>query len=428
MKLQNQSIKYLSISIFVIISIWAPIFYYNIQDEIHDSLDAGLENQKIQVIRQKLSDTSITQILQQQGNYYIQPLPKAEALAIMDRFQDTSIYLPANKEQAPMRMLSTAFQAGDNYYALKVWSSVVEEDDLITDLFWAMVWLYIVLIISIIVINNFALRRLWRPFYQILAHLKAYRVEKDQPLPAVRSKTDEFKELQKAADLLTEHARAVFNSQKQFTENASHELQTPLAVITNKTELLLEKGDLEQQTAVELTQILGIIHHLKQLNKSLLLLSKIENKQFTENKKVPIGQICHEVLENLEPYATYKSVQINFEQLSPVELEINQILVHILVSNLVKNAIFHNKEKGQIHVLLQEDKLEVSNTATGEALDGQAIFKRFYKGGSSQKSTGLGLSIIAAICKRYGFKIQYQYSGQMHNFTVYFNTNSHNQH
>lgn len=422
MKLQNQSLKYLSISILLIISIWAPVFYYIIQDEIHDSLDTTLRNQKIQVIRQKLLDTSRTQILQQEGNYYIEQISESRALSTIDLFKDTSIYLPASKETAPMRMLSTAFKAGDNYYTLKVWSSVVEEDDLITELFWAMIWLYVVLIISIIAINNLVLKRLWRPFYQFLGKLKAYKIEKSEPLPPLKTQTAEFIELKKAADTLTRHARAAFTSQKQFTENAAHELQTPLAVITNKVELLLEKGDLDAPVATELTHILGIIHHLKQLNKSLLLLSKIENKQFIEKTKVALNPLCHEILENLEPYASFKMVQIHFQQAPVVELEINKILAHILISNLIKNAIFHNKEGGKVNISLTETQFTVSNTGQkNEPMDAGILFKRFYKGNTSQKSTGLGLSIVEAICKVYAFTIRYYFDNEMHHFQVDFN-------
>lgn len=421
MKLQNQSLKYLSISIFLIISLWAPIFYYIIQDEIHDSLDASLSNQKIQIIRQKTLDTSREQILRMEGNYFIREVSKNEAFAVFDSYTDTSIYVPANKEQEPMRLLSTAFQAGDHFYTLKVWSSVVEQDDLITDLFWAMVWLYVVLIVSVIIINNFALKRLWRPFYQILGQLKAYRIEKNEPLAALKTRTAEFAALKKAADSLTEHAREVFNSQKQFTENAAHELQTPLAVLTNKIELLLEKGDLDEHTAAELTAILSIIHQLKQLNKSLLLLSKIENKQFIENKKISLGQLCHEVLENLEPYATYKNVQVSFQQKQAVDIDMNSILAHVLVSNLIKNAIFHNKESGQVSITLTANRLTIANSGVKSPLDSEAIFKRFFKGSTSHRSTGLGLSIVAAIVKVYQLTIRYYYADEMHHFEVDFN-------
>lgn len=424
MKLQNKSLKYLSISILIIISIWAPLFYYIIKDEIHDSLDKGLTNQKILVIQQKLLDTATAEILEIQGNYFIKEVDESSALAMTDQFKDTTIYPAGSKHAVSMRMLATAFQAGEHYYELKVFSSTLEEDDLIADLFWAMIWLYIVLIISIIAINNLALGRLWRPFYQLLDHFKAFSIEKNEALPDVKTQTTEFSELKKAADEMTRHARAVFNSQKQFTENAAHELQTPLAVLTNKLELLLEKGELDDLTATQLSESLGIVHHLKQLNKSLLLLSKIENKQFIESQNVELAPLCHEVLSNLEPFATFKGIQLDLQQPGTPTIRMNKILAHILISNLIKNAIFHNTQGGKVLIQLNQHNLRISNTGIHDALAASSLFKRFYKGDASPKSTGLGLSIVKAICDTYGFAIHYNYNEQLHHFIINFNNSA----
>lgn len=424
MKLQNKSLKYLSISILIIISIWAPLFYYIIKDEIHDSLDKGLTNQKILVIQQKLLDTTTAEILEIQGNYFIKEVDESSALAMTDHFKDTTIYPPGSKHAVSMRMLTTAFQAGEHYYELKVFSSTLEEDDLIADLFWATIWLYIVLIVSIIAINNLALKRLWRPFYQLLDHFKAFSIEKNETLPDVKTQTTEFSELKKAADEMTRHARAVFNSQKQFTENAAHELQTPLAVLTNKLELLLEKGELDDLTATQLSESLGIVHHLKQLNKSLLLLSKIENKQFIENQQVELAPLCHEVLNNLEPFASFKAIQMDLQQPASPTIHMNKILAHILISNLIKNAIFHNKEGGKVFIELNQHQFSVSNTALNGELNASNLFKRFYKGDASHKSTGLGLSIVKAICDTYGFAVQYNYAQARHHFIINFNNSA----
>lgn len=422
MKLQNQSLKYLSLSIFLIISIWAPIFYYNIQDEIHDSLDVGLQNNKIHLIQTLAGDSVLEDQKQfEKGNYLLKQISKSEAFSTFDRLTDTTIYMPASKTMEPVRMLSTAFESNNQkYYELKVITSLVEEDDLIADLLTAMVWLYIVLIVSIIIINNFVLKKLWRPFYQLLGDFKQYRIEKNEPLPPLKSKTEEFVDLKKAADLLTKHSQEGFLSQKQFTENAAHELQTPLAIITNKLELLLEKDNLKEDQAAELTQMLFTINRMKQLNKSLLLLSKIENKQFNENKPIQLAELCHQTLEELQPYAQYKHIQISFEGQRSTPLEMNPILAHILLSNLVKNAIFHNKPGGTVHIQLSEDTLSIANTASGAGLNKAEIFKRFYKNGDSQKNTGLGLSIVHAICKAYGFEVQYHFLSDQHVFEIQF--------
>lgn len=411
MRLLNQSLQYLTIPILIIVSLWSVIFYFNMLDEIYDSIDDGLDNYKLLIIRKAAIDTTILAKSEfDESNYAIRKIQRPEAIHIRDRYEDTLMYMQNEEELEPVRLLTTAFENQGHYYELKVISSMVEEDDQIVNLFWSILWLFVVLVVSIFLINNYVLQKIWEPFYQLLQRMKTYRIDKNAPLPKVETTTDEFLELQEAGNILIRHALNTYASQKQFTENASHELQTPLAILTSKVELLLERGSLPAADARELGEVLQIIERLSQLNKSLLLLSKIENKQYFNNQPVSIQTIVHESLGDLDEFRQFRGIDLILEATVPMIVNMDPTLAQVLVSNLVRNAIFHNQIGGQVRIMLGREQLSVSNTATSGQLDDQVIFKRFHKNASSSKRIGLGLAIVDAICKLYDFKLSYQFT------------------
>ena len=420
MKLLNQSLKYLSVSILIIVSIWSVFFYYNMLDEIYDSIDDGLENYKLLIIQKSETDSTVfNKTAFNESNYAIREISSQEAATIKESYKDTLMYMQNEESLEPVRELVTVFQNGTRFYELRVISSMVEEDDQIENLLWSILWLYLILIVVIIIINNLVLRELWKPFYKVLHQLKTFRVEKGDEFPDIKTRTKEFVELKNAINTLINHTLEAFSNQKQFTENAAHELQTPLAIATNKLELLLEKGDLGDSNAESIAEVLQIIERLTQLNKSLLLLSKIENKQFFENQSLSVNQIVHQCIEDLEEFATFKNVEVSLEELDAIDVEIDTMLANILISNLIKNAIFHNKPDGKVSISIKEKTISICNTSTAGRLDEQKIFKRFYKKDTDQQHTGLGLAIVQAICKLYNYNLSYHFDDQ-HCFEIQF--------
>ncbi|SFA81517.1 sensor histidine kinase [Algoriphagus aquimarinus] len=420
MKLLNQSIKYLSVSILLIVSIWSAIFYFNMLDEIHDSIDDGLDNYKLLIINRTEDDEQIfEQKGFEEGNFTIDQISKEEALGMRDYFTDTLLYMQNEDDLEPVRMLTSAFKHGEDYYQLTVFNSTVEEDDLIEDLLYSIVWLYIILVVSIVLINNVVLKRLWKPFYKLLSDLKAFRIDKEDPVPVVEGDTREFKELESAVNSLIFHARETYSNQKRFTENASHELQTPLAIISTKLELLLEKESLNSESADHVAQILQVIQRLTRLNKSLLLLSKIENKQFLENSPISVNQVVAQSVEDLEEFAEFKEVKTTVDNSSEIQVKMDESLASILVSNLIRNSIFHNLKGGNVTITLVDNTLIICNTGKSESLDPEKIFTRFHKETKNSSSSGLGLAIVEAICKLYGFEVSYRFDGA-HCFEVNF--------
>ncbi|MGO3237861.1 MAG: sensor histidine kinase [Psychroflexus halocasei] len=424
MKLFNRSLLYLTFAFFVIIGVWSILFYYNLKDEIRDSIDDGLENNKILIIEKlKFNPELLNQNEFGGNNFEIHPTSRQKALSTKDVYKDTLMYRINEDDLEPVRILHSAFENDGKYYRLKIISSLVEEDDLIEDSFWSIVWLFIILISSVIIINNFVLKKVWTPFYQILDALKKYRLDQNEKPIKISSNTKEFKELQKASNALIKHAKEAYHSQKQFTENASHELQTPLAVISTKLELLLESKDLTHNNANSIAEVIAMTNRIKQLNKSLLLLAKIENKQFIETEQISIQKIVKNHLSRVEDFIDFKNINIEFVYEKDIIVEMNSALAEILISNIINNAIFHNIENGQLQILLKENSLIISNTGNNKALIKENIYERFHKENQDSKNTGLGLSISKAICELYQVPIVYDFFESQHTFKINFKKN-----
>lgn len=425
MKLLNQSLKYLSISILAIVTIWSVVFYVNMLNEIKSSVDEGLENYKRIILQNVQIDSSIL------GNQYfdnrfftVHKIEKEQALAFKDQYVDTEIFMQdfddEEPEMEPVRMLITTFEFKGQYYELKVANSMVEEDDLIQELFWDVMWLYIILITSIVFINNLVLKRLWKPFYSFLSQLKNYRLGGTQEIPETKSKIKEFKDLQQAVNTLLQQNISAFEQQKEFIGNASHELQTPLAIIVNKLELLMETGELKEEQAINIAEVFQIIERLIRLNKSLLLLSKIDNKQFFDNQQVSVNTIVRETIHEFEEITAFKKVTISVSEIEELPILIDATLANIIISNLLKNALFHNFENGKVEISITNTSLKICNTGKNQGLNQEKVFIRFQKSESETSGTGLGLAIVKAVADLYNFPIFYEFKEEMHCFTIQF--------
>ncbi|HJS01175.1 MAG TPA: HAMP domain-containing sensor histidine kinase, partial [Flavobacterium sp.] len=212
--------------------------------------------------------------------------------------------------------------------------------------------------------------------------------------------------------------------QKDFIGNASHELQTPLAIVTNKIELLLENEDLKEEQALNIVEIYQIIQRLIRVNKSLLLLSKIDNKQFFDNQNLSVNTIVHQSISELDEFISFKNIDVEVVENTEEFLQIDAVLANVIIGNLIKNAIFHNVENGKIKIEISNSELIVSNTGKLQALEERELFTRFQKSNSEASGTGLGLAIVKAITELYDYAIAYTFKNQMHCFEIKFTQNN----
>jgi signal transduction histidine kinase len=421
MKLLNYTLAYLSVALLAVIGVWAVIFYINMLDEIYDSIDDGLDNSKELIIKKVQEDSTVihkTEFLE--SNYAIHPISPDIAILLRDVYLDSTLYMINEQDYEPVRILKTAFRApNDKYYELMVVSSMVEEDDLIEDLFYALLWLYIFLLASVLIINNVLLKRIWKPFYEILDKLRNFKLGTREELPVVKTRVSEFNILHDTVSSLLQRNIQIFNSQKQFIENASHELQTPLAISINKLELLAEKKPMTDEQLEDVSAVIQSLERLTRLNKTLLMLSRIENRQYPEQREVNFNTLAQRLVQGYADLSEFKSVNLSLNEESTVQYTMNAELAESLLSNLVKNAIVHNYTGGDVRITIAGDTISVSNTGNAAALDATRIFDRFYKNSMTPTSTGLGLAIVKSVADYAGLPLSYQYDGR-HCFTIRF--------
>ena len=423
MKLIQRTLVFMSVALLIALSAWALIFYVNMIDEVHDSIDDGLDNSKLLIIHEASQDSTVlSQTSFDEGNYAIHKIAEHKALKHYDQYKDTLMYMENEDDLEPVRLLTTVFEAKEGeFYQLKVISSMVEEDDLIEDLFYSLLWLYLILIVTILVINVLVLRSMWKPFFRFLDRLSRFKLGKNEQVEPVQSRIAEFQVLSKVITEVLESNIRSYHNQKQLIENASHELQTPLAIALNKLQLLAENPDLSEAAVKEVFQTIETLERLTRLNKSLMLLSKIENKQFLNEEPVSFRELTENVLADFQDQIEFKELEVTFAVENELKANMNAELARILVTNLIKNAVRHTFKKGKIEVVIRDRSLQISNSGNDRALDPDKVFQRFHKESDNQSSTGLGLAIVKSIADISGYQVRYNYALGVHQFTIEFN-------
>ncbi|WP_343681411.1 HAMP domain-containing sensor histidine kinase [Chryseobacterium arthrosphaerae] len=418
--LKYYTIKYLIMILLLIIAVWAGLFYAYILDEVHDNVDDGLRDRKIQIIKAVYLNPQLLKNNEFGFNEFkIIPIRAAE-YQNKSRLYNKMYYMEYDDKDQPYRVLEADFiDQYKNHQRLVIRTSTVEEDELIYDLTTALIVLYLLLVISIVVVNGYLLNKAMRPFYKILDKLKKYQFG----IPASEQEQNylikEFDELNVEINEMIERNELVFYQQKQFIENASHELQTPLAIVINKIDLQIQNEEPDEKNMNLLSEIKNDLRRMVGLNKSLLMLSKIENSQFNKTSGVDFNVMITKLVQDYEDFIEFKKIQVSIIEKGYFIADFNQDLADILLSNLLKNAVKYNNEAGILNIMIENDRLTFQNSGTSVALDKSRIFNRFYKQGSDHTSTGLGLSIIQTIIKQYpGWEISYEFEDQMHYFIL----------
>lgn len=418
--LKYYTIKYMIVILLLIIAVWAALFYAYILDEVYDNVDDGLKDRKIQIIKAVYHDPKLLDSKDFGFNEFkIKPISESE-YKDKSRFYNKMFYMEYDDKDQPYRVLETDFidQFGKRQ-RLEIRTSTVEQDELVYDLTTALIVLYILLVISIVAVNGYLLNKAMRPFYAILDRLKKYQFGISSSQEAQRYAIKEFEELNVEIEEMIDRNELVFHQQKQFIENASHELQTPLAIVINKIDLVIQNDDLDRKQMNFLSEVKGDLRRMAGLNKSLLMLSKIENSQFNKTEKVDFNEMISELVKSYEDFIEFKKVHVSIVEKGFFGADFNPDLAGILLSNLLKNAVKYNIEEGVVNIIIKDNELIFQNSSNGIPLDEAQIFNRFYKQGSDHSSTGLGLSIISTITKQYpGWDIVYKFEEKMHCFIL----------
>ena len=421
MKLLSYTYRKLALLLFLLMAVWGVLFYYAIIDEVVDETDDTLENYGEILMESALHDPSI---LETEGSlmsfYKFTPISEEEGRHYRQVFYDATVYIELEDEDEPVRVMCTAFRMPDGqYYELKLMISILERDDMVEAMLWYLGALFLLFLICTSIGIQLVLKGVFRPLHRLLDWLHCIQPGKEVPPLDNPTKIREFRQLSDAALDMGNRSYKAYEEQKRFIENASHELQTPLAIVRGKVELLAESEGMTEQQMEQLDEIYATLGRAVKLNKSLLLLSRIENGQYTEMEDVSVDEILDELLPDLMDIYEHKQVRlIRKREEQPFIIRCNHSLAQILVSNLVKNSLLHNREEGELQVLTTPTSLVIKNTGD-VPLDGEKLFRRFYHGMDGKKdSTGLGLAIARSIALSSSLKLTYEWQDGMHTFRL----------
>lgn len=421
MKLIYYVIIRISLVLSVLLTGWAVFFYFAVMDEVNDEMDDSLEDYSETIIIRALAGEELPSKNTASNNQYFLREVTADYAASRDDiiYRDSMVYIPEKGETEPARILTTLFRDdGEKYFELTVAAPSIEKDDLKDAMAGWIVFLYVTLLLTIIVINVWVFYRNMRPLYVLLHWLDKYRMgKKNEPLQN-KTHVSEFRKLNEAVVRYAERSERMFEQQKQFIGNASHEMQTPLAICRNRLEMLMEDESLSENQLEELMKTHQTLEHITKLNKSLLLLSKIENGQFADTVPVEVNKLLGQYLEDYKEVYQYRGITVRLEEEGTFCLTMNETLAAVLLTNLLKNAFVHNIDGGHIRIVITRHGMAFCNTGAGQPLDARRIFERFYQGKKKEGSTGLGLAIADTICRLYSLNLSYHYADGEHCFEI----------
>lgn len=418
-KLLNKTLEtYLIYSVLILI-ISAPLFYYATKKLYTKEADDTLLLHKKEFIKYAASTLKYTDIpLWNKFNR------NAKIYSIKQVTKDTlffsSYYDTLDAEVEPYRELNFPISIQGKPYTYSERINLVETEDLLKNIALLFFAIISILLFGLFFITKKLSLNLWKPFYKTLHQIESFEIDKTKQPDFAETGVEEFNRLNTSIQKLIERNIAIYKSQKEFIENAAHELQTPLAVFQAKIDTLIQRSDVTQEQSEILSSLNDNVSRLNRLNKNLLLLSKIENESYSDILTISLADCIQKNFNFFAEQAKAKSLIIKMELEKDFEIRSNPVLAEVLISNLFLNAIKHNIENGLISITIYKDKLVFSNSGQPNPLTMDKLFKRFSKSNSSEQGTGLGLSIVKKIADINNWSVTYDYINNLHSFSILF--------
>ncbi len=382
-----------------------------VKEEIREQLLLDKE-QIIQKLKKGEEVSSISPIIE------INPLSDTPKDTLF--FKTVSLFDPIEQEEEPYIELEAITTIDSTSYQIKLRQLALEREDFLSIIGIALVGVLVLLLVGLVGINRRISKKLWQPFYSNLTRLKNFTITDQKILDLQPSNIDEFQELNEVLASLTRKVQTDYHTLKAFSENASHEMQTPLAIIQAKLDEILQTPQLTNEQALLVQSATNALQRLKRLNKTLLLLTKIENQQFEKVEPVRLDQMIQNQLELFADFIEAKQLKVEMKAEKEVAIKANPHLAELLISNLLRNAVRHNQGNGFIRIMLSEYHLLISNSGKTTNITAEQFFERFKKGTDDSNSLGLGLAIVKSICEQYGWPIQYKIEKQEHQIEIRF--------
>ena len=418
MKLLARTLKSYLIYSFTLLLVTVPLYYFLVKRVLIHSVDKSLRAQ-LRAIRSNLNGSISTADLQVWSK-----LDKDIHLEKAGNYFKDSIYTAYTKTHArdedPYRQIMASLEINGQYYKLTISTSMVENEDLLGTIVLVEALLLIGLMGGMLWINSSVSKKLWAPFYETLSKIRKYEFNKHAAIRLKETNTSEFTDLNRSLENLLNKNYKSYLEQKEFTENASHEMQTPLAIFQSQLEVLMQTSPLTEEQADLINSLEMNNKRMVRLNRSLLLLTKIENEEYQPTESVNITELVKKFLGSYQYYIQEKELTVTETYENDIIFRANKTLIEILISNIISNAVKHNVPGGALIIQTTGAILTIKNTGDPQSLEPERIYQRFYKKGGEMEGIGLGLAIVQRICNIGRFSIRYQYAGNLHEFKTDF--------
>jgi signal transduction histidine kinase len=396
------------------------IFYYTIRTTIYRQIDNSLITEET-IIRDQIEETDSIPDFEASFGHLIEVRLHNSPRKYIQAIKDTDLYDTRSRSFMPFRYLrQTGSTPRNTGYTIKIYHHLDENREIMNRIIMGMLILFFALLMISILVNYLVTRRIWNPFFESVNKAAGFNIVSDDPLKLPETKIEEFRHLNEVFEKMTTKMREDYINLKEYNENSSHEIQTPLAVIRSKLELLMQNRSLNKKSLDLIRSIDEATTKLFKLNQGLLLISKIENLQFPETRELSLKKIIEVCLDNYEEILQLKKISIEKEITVPGMVNMNEVLAEIMISNLLSNAVRYNIDGGYIKCRLDHSGLTITNSGTSLNIDPMKLFSRFRKGSQNQQSVGLGLSIVKKIVDNYGMQISYTVDNNIHKIELKF--------
>ncbi|HTB52403.1 MAG TPA: HAMP domain-containing sensor histidine kinase [Ferruginibacter sp.] len=407
------------ITTIVIFIIGSIAFFFVLRYVLIEQLNDDLQSEQQEIIEYKTKFNHFAPIIPTKDQ--ITNIDSIDVRLHNDTYYSLVKWNPIKNGNEWFREINFTTTLKNKLYEITVSDSEEETYDLLKLIIAITIAMIALILIVGFFINRIMLKRLWKPFYNTIEKINAYNLISQQVLQLEDTPIDEFNILNKNITSMVERVQYEYRNLKEFTGNAAHEMQTPLAVIRAKLDLLVQDEANLLNNANPITGIEIAVNKLSRLFNSLLLLTKIENRQFELNEKVQLDEIIENKLTESKHLIDSKGIILT-KKIMPTNIVFHQQLADILIGNLLNNATRYNCDLGRISIILTKHEFTISNTSPLPPLDGTMVFQRFYRHTSTkQEGNGLGLSIVKQICDTAGYELSYKFYSDQHIISILFN-------
>lgn len=417
-KLLHKTTKSFLVFAVIILLIAAPVFYYVSQWLYIYETEEVLLMHKGDFVRESHKNFTAADILAW-NKYNRDAMIEPDMGITKDSIVSKMMFDETAGEEEPFYVIYAPVEINGKRYTYTEKINLLEMEGMVFSVAAMFFFIIIILLIGVIWLSKTTSEKLWKPFYNTLNQIHDFEIDKNKPPHFIETDIDEFERLNKSLEQLIEKNIAIYKSQREFVENAAHELQTPLALFQTKIDTLSQL-ELNKEQSNLVGSLSKDVSRLNRLNKNLLLLSKIDNEIYLDKSEVVINDYLKKHLDFFTEQASSKNLTVITEFTADLKINSNPALTEVLINNLFLNAIRHNEKNGQIIITTLENELIFLNSGQKTPLVIDKLFNRFSKNGPSSQGNGLGLAIVKKIAELNNWEINYSFYNDLHSFSVKF--------